>query len=115
MIIADENITPEMVSALRKAMVDVVYVREDFKGIQDEDVIWLSREMNRVILTEDKDFGEWVFAHRAEGVSVIFLRYHFKQREQIVLTLLQVIEAEGSSLFGRFTTITVDKVRFRGI
>ena len=115
MIIADENISPEMVAALRTAKVDVVYVREDFKGIQDEDVIWLSREMNRIILTEDKDFGEWVFAHRVPEISVIFLRFHFIQHNQMVKTLLKVIEEEGNRLFGRFTTITVDKVRFREI
>lgn len=32
-------------------------------------------KMNYAILTEDKDFGEWVFAHHVQGLSVLFLRY----------------------------------------
>jgi predicted nuclease of predicted toxin-antitoxin system len=115
MIIADENIPPEMVAALRGHGVDVVYVREDFRGICDEDVIWLSREMNRIILTEDKDFGEWVFAHRAEGVSVIFLRYHFKQQKEVTDSLIRLIDTEQEKLLGRFTTVSDRKVRSRDI
>ena len=115
MIIADENIPPEMVASLRTAGVDVIFVREDFRGICDEDVIWLSKEMNRIILTEDKDFGEWVFAHRAEGVSVIFLRYHFKQQKEITDVLIRLINAEQEDLRGRFTTVSVRKIRSRSI
>lgn len=57
MIVADENIPPEIISGLRKVSIDVLSIKESFRGMSDEDIIWLSKEVDRVILTEDKDFG----------------------------------------------------------
>ncbi len=40
--------------------------------------------MNYKAFTEDKDFGEWVYAHHISGISVIFLRYHFLRPRQLL-------------------------------
>ncbi|WP_369008982.1 DUF5615 family PIN-like protein [Larkinella terrae] len=56
--------------------------------MRDADVIESSRNPPRIILTEDKDFGEWVFSHQVNDISVIFLRYHFKDTQEITNTLV---------------------------
>jgi len=83
--------------------------------MQDEDIIWLSKESERIILTEDKDFGEWVFAHNIKGLSVIFLRYHFRERDLLIKVLTKLIQEKGRELYNKFTTVTVDKIRSRRI
>lgn len=60
MILADENIDH---SLIRESGIDVYSVYEEQRGITDKDIIEFSRNPPRIILTEDKDFGEWVFAH----------------------------------------------------
>ena len=62
MILADENIDAHIIDYLRSKGIEVFSVRENYPGITDEQVIALSKDPPRIILTEDKDFGEWVYA-----------------------------------------------------
>ena len=75
MILADENISSEIINALRSSGVEVFSIKENQSGVSDDEVINLSKKPPRVILTEDKDFGEWVYAHGEGKISVILLRY----------------------------------------
>lgn len=43
--------------------------------LADENVIQLALRYDYILLTEDKDFGEWVFAHHIQNLNVLFLRY----------------------------------------
>ena len=63
MILADENISQEIILALRNIGIEVYSIYETNRGISDDEIIQLSRNPPRIILTEDKDFGEWVFSH----------------------------------------------------
>lgn len=76
MILADENIHYFIIKKLREAGFIVISVNEISKGIKDEKVITWAIQNNYLLLTEDKDFGEWVFAHHVKNLSVIFLRSH---------------------------------------
>lgn len=58
MILADENIDHQLIEAIRNSKIEVHSVYELHRGVQDESIIELSRNPPRIILTEDKDFGE---------------------------------------------------------
>jgi predicted nuclease of predicted toxin-antitoxin system len=113
MLLADENIDHSLISALRAAGIDVVSVYETNRGIRDEQIIEDSRDPPRIILTEDKDFGEWVFAHGIQEISVILLRYDFSETAQIRLILCSLLTTRLPELIGCFTTITIQKIRIR--
>lgn len=115
MILADENIDHQLIHWLRNQGIEVFSVGEQQQGIMDEEVIALSRNPPRIILTEDKDFGEWVFAHQEQSISVIFLRYHVAEALEIRQILLNLIKEKGQELFGKFTTLTTKKVRIRSL
>lgn len=115
MILADENIDSYMVSILRSKNIEVSHIKEDCQGVSDEEVIRLSKSPLRIILTEDKDFGEWVYAHKERNISVILLRYSFQETQSIVTILLDLLENKGKDLFGKFTTITTHKIRIRSL
>jgi len=71
--------------------------------------------MHNLGLTCDKDFGEWVFSHQKSNISVILLRYQFSDLEKINLILKKLILEKGQNLFGKFTTITKEKVRITNL
>ena len=73
----------------------------------------LSRNPPRLILTEDKDVGEWVFAYGVRDASAIFLRYHFKETAALLATLLALLRTRLPDLSGAFTTVGVRKIRIR--
>ena len=115
MILADENIDHQFIDAIRETGIDVYSVYELNRGLKDESILEFSRDPPRIILTEDKDFGEWVFAHRVKGISVLFLRYHFRETEQMKQSLIKLLSERINDLEGHFTTLTVKKIRIRKI
>jgi len=66
---------------LRLKNIDVVHIKENHQGVPDEEVISISKDPPRIILAEDKDFGEWVYAHNERDISVILLRYSFSETQ----------------------------------
>ena len=115
MIIADENIDHSIIEAIRSIGIEVISVYESNRGIRDEQILALSRVPPRLILTEDKDFGEWVFAHNVRDVSVVFLRYAFQETPQISELVCTLPTHRLTDLIGCFTTITTQKIRIRRI
>jgi len=114
MILADENIHGFIVRELKDAGFQVALVVEISSGIKDEQVIDLAVRNNYLLLTEDKDFGEWVFAHHVKGLSVLFLRYHFSEYREIAHALVGLLRSyEFQRPF--FATITKDKIRVRNL
>jgi predicted nuclease of predicted toxin-antitoxin system len=107
MILADENIDHSLINAIRALDIEVYSVYELQRGTPDASIIELSRNPPRIILTEDKDFGEWVFAHHVKDISVILLRYHFQDTALIKTILIKILSEQLPSLFGKFTTLTV--------
>jgi len=53
-----------MVDAALRALADVVYVRDVANGAPDADVLELARTEQRILITEDYDFGELIFGEK---------------------------------------------------
>ena len=100
MILADENIDHRFIAAIRKIDIDVYSIYELNRGLIDESILEFSRNAPRIILTEDKDFGEWVFAHRVEGISVLFWRYHYSETELMKQSLIKLLSERMDALKG---------------
>ncbi len=115
MILADENIDAQIISVLRSENIEVISIFEDYRGINDKQVIDISKDPPRIILTEDKDFGEWVYAHNEHDISVILLRYNWVETPAVINVLLDLIKSRGDDLYGKFTTITAHKIRIRSL
>lgn len=115
MILVDENIDDHITEAIRSINVDVYSVAKHTPGIKDEEIIELSRIPPRIILTEDKDFGEWVFSHGVKGVSVILLRYKFSDTKRMIEVLLDLLNKKIPDLIGKFTVVTINKIRIRDL
>src|SRR5690348_10585051 len=112
MILADENIHRFIITTLRDAGFEVVSVRELASGIKDDQVIQMALQNNWLLLTQDKDFGEWVFAHHIKDLTVLFLRYSFNEFKEIAQTLIHLLENQQIDR-PFFATITTKKIRIR--
>jgi predicted nuclease of predicted toxin-antitoxin system len=73
--LADESCDFILVRELRAAGHDVLAVSEITPRAEDSEVIDLALRGKRILLTEDKDFGQLVYAHGQETLGVIFLRF----------------------------------------
>jgi predicted nuclease of predicted toxin-antitoxin system len=109
--LADESCDFAVVRALREAGHDVVAVADSALSAPDDKILRLALREQRILLTEDKDFGQWVFANRRATGGVIFLRYPSSARENIAVALVRLVQKHGDKLVGRFAVIQPGRVR----
>lgn len=114
-ILVDESVDYRIVKKLRQNEFDVISILEEYKSVSDKIVLDLARQNDSILLTEDKDFGEWIFAYHERGVGVILLRYQPDDFEKIVESLFLILRKFGDSLSNKFAVITVKKIRIREI
>ena len=112
-LLADENIAASLVRALREDGLDVSYVAELAGGITDDKVLELAKAEARLLLTEDKDFGELVFPMKRRPPGVLLLRLPLSQRAQARGRVQTVLHLHGDRLSDHFTVVEPEKVRFR--
>lgn len=85
------------------------------KILADENIDYrIVKESTTILLTEDSDFGEWVFVHK-EKLSVIFIRYMPAELTLIIDSLVSTLTRYGTSLAGKFVTLTATKIRIRDV
>ena len=114
-ILADENVHYEIIKKLRTNGFFVISIMEKYSGISDVEVLAKCVENKALLLTEDSDFGEWIFSHHKQNKGVIFLRYKFDQLDRIIEQLIFVLNKYNIKLNSNFTVLTAQKIRMRSI
>ena len=112
-LLADENIPAPLVDALRAAGWNVASVAEDSAGIPDEDVLARARLEARVILTEDKDFGELVFRMKRGVPGIIMIRLPQGAWHTRWARIRSTLESRADRLLEHYTVISEQTVRAR--
>ncbi|NJM78728.1 MAG: DUF5615 family PIN-like protein [Flavobacterium sp.] len=112
MIIADENIPVQIIEKLRLSNIETYSIYDNNRGISDKEIIALAQNPPRIILTEDKDFGDLVFAYNQDKVSVLLLRYHYSEIDSIERILINFIENHAIEQHS-FIVITSKSIRIR--
>jgi predicted nuclease of predicted toxin-antitoxin system len=109
--LADECVAAALVARLRAAGHDVVYMAEIAPAADDAEVMTMAQSDGRLLLTEDKDFGDLVFGHGRQVPGIILLRVDASLSALKARRLDATIARFGESLFGRY--VTVEAARFR--
>ena len=77
--LADECVDAILVNQLRGAGHDTLYVAEVASGATDAEVLRRARNNSRLLLTEDKDFGELLFRLKLAVPGLVLLRLRPEQ------------------------------------
>ncbi|HEX9695568.1 MAG TPA: DUF5615 family PIN-like protein [Actinomycetota bacterium] len=112
-ILANENVSLDVLKALRAANCDVASVRELHGGIEDRRVLTWAAEEQRIVLTHDKDYGRLVFAGRLPVLGVILVRFEpvkGRRARRLVDLLLS-----RDDWVGNFSVIELGRVRMISI
>ena len=109
--LADESCDFAVVRALRAAGFDVLCVAESSPRAEDSEIIGLAFREERILLTEDKDFGRLVYSHGQETLGVIFLRFPTFARRQISRDVVNLVKQQGEKLAGSFITVQPGRIR----
>jgi len=114
-LVADESCDFAVVRALRDAGMDVLAIAEVSPTLTDIEVLKIAAREGAILLTEDKDFGDWVFAHRESVEGVVLMRFPGAMRKEMARAAVEVISEYGSELKGAFVVLEPGRARIRGI
>jgi predicted nuclease of predicted toxin-antitoxin system len=109
--LADESCAMPVIKALREAGHDVLAISEIARGASDDQVLELAVKQKRVLITEDRDFGELVYARGRSSAGVVLLRFHSRALQVKAATLIEAISKLGSRLEGSFTVVEPGRMR----
>lgn len=109
--LADESCDFAVVHALRRSGYDVSSVAESVRGADDSRVIELARSEQRVLLTEDKDFGQLVFAAARRTAGVILIRWPANARGNLAAAIVATVADMKDRLVGAFVVLEPGRLR----
>lgn len=109
--LADESCDFSVVRALREAGYDVTAIVEINPGINDEAVIVLAHSESRVLLTEDKDFGQLAYAGGQGARGVVLIRFPSNSRSFLGEAAVKIAGELDDRLAGAFVVLEPGRVR----
>lgn len=113
--LADECCDAGTVEYLRAADHDILYAKESLRGFDDDRILEIAESQGRILLTEDKDFGELVYRLRRTTYGIVLLRFEVSERRSKAQRLRDLINAMSSELVGKFVVLDARKVRIRSL
>ena len=109
--LADESCDFAVVRALRTEGFDVLSIAEASAGADDQRVIELALGERRILLTEDKDFGQLVFAAGSKSLGVVLIRFPARARSAVGPRMLELVRKHADRLTGSFVVLQPERIR----
>jgi predicted nuclease of predicted toxin-antitoxin system len=110
-LLANEKLPREAVLALRAAGHDVAWAAEDCPSVADASVLAQAVREARVLLTQDKDFGDLAFRSRLPASCGIVLFRIAPFPDAVSKMAVRVLA--GASFEGRFVVVEEGRLRER--
>jgi len=109
--LADESCDFAVVRALRAAGHDVLAVSEFQQRSVDAALMELAHNEERILLTEDKDFGWLAFVAHARSAGVVLIRFPAAARRTLAAAIVELATDRGAELKNAFAVILPGSIR----
>jgi predicted nuclease of predicted toxin-antitoxin system len=111
--LADESCDHLVVRTLRATGHDVLVVSELRQRSVNRELMELAKTENRVLLTEDKDFGWLAFAAHVESAGVVLIRFPAPARRILAASMLglELVNKHGAHLENSFVVLQPGSIR----
>ena len=109
--LVDECTGPGVARWLREEKHEVFSVYEEARGTSDHDILEKALADNRILITNDKDFGEKIFRERRSHRGVILLRLADERAASKTSALRRLLTGYADRLPDHFTVVTDTSVR----
>ncbi len=109
--LVDESTGAAVVGYLRSVGHDVLGVSELMPQADDQSILARAASEERIVVTNDKDFGQLVFRSCQPHRGVLLLRLRDESPEIRVAVVKAVLNEHADQLFDHFTVATETGVR----
>jgi predicted nuclease of predicted toxin-antitoxin system len=112
--IVDECTGPAVARWLEDEGHDAFSVFDEAPGISDTEVIRRAHRERRILITNDKDFGEKVYRQNHPHHGIVLLRLDDERSQSKIAVLRPLLRDYGDRLSDQFVVATDEQVRFAG-
>ncbi len=112
---ADACVAGSLVQELRAHGFDVVYAAEGPPRVPDQIILNEASAADRVLLTEDYDFGALTVRERRGAVGVILIELHGLSTERKIARVLAALRTPDADFRGALTIIEPARTRRRAL
>ena len=110
-LLIDESVDFPVVRYLRSKGFNATSVAEDCKSLEDKEILKIALREDRILITNDKDFGALVFKEKLSSNGIILLRLWNQTSDAKIKILERVLEEHINKLPGNFIVVTENKIR----
>lgn len=110
--LVDESTGPSIARWLKDLGHDAASVYDESPGIDDSHVIRRAFDEKRILITNDKDFGEKVFREQWEHHGIVLLRLADERASNKREILGRLLRLHFDRLQDTFVVVTENQVRF---
>lgn len=111
-LLVDECTGPVVAAWLQTQGHDVFSVYDDARGMVDDDILDKAYSERRVLITNDKDFGEKIYRGNLPHCGVVLLRLQDERAASKIAALSNLLTFHCDRLPDRFVVVTQSRVRF---
>jgi len=110
--LADVNVEKPIVDYIVQQGYDIKWIPDYQCAMTDETLLDLARTESRILITNDKDFGELVFLQKRLHAGVILFRVKGQTSAYKVRLFKKLLMGYKNKLLNHFTVVTKTKLRF---
>ena len=110
--LVDESTGPRVAEWLAEQGHDVVSIYHSARGADDDAVLQMANSEDRILITNDRDFGEKVYREHKPHRGTILLRLADERAPVKIEVLKSLLENYPDQLAGQFVVVTETRVRF---
>jgi len=110
--IADVNVEKPIIDYLSGKGYDVKWIPDYDCQILDKDLLIMAKAENRILITNDKDFGELIFLRNKLSAGIILIRVKGQGVQNKVKLIKRLLQRYSDKLSNNFVIITDNKFRF---
>lgn len=110
--IADVNVEKVIVDYLLEEGYDVKWIPDYNCEMLDEDLLEMAKVERRILITNDKDFGELIFLQKRLSIGIILIRIKGQKVEVKLKLMKKLLQNYRNKLLNNFVIITDKKLRF---
>jgi predicted nuclease of predicted toxin-antitoxin system len=112
-ILTNENVSATVIQTLRAHGHDVLSVKESLRGEKDSVILARVQAEQRLILTDDEEFGELAFRRGLPAeCGIILLRLSGHRPDEDNQRALRALESRADWA-GHFSVVSDDRIRMR--
>lgn len=112
-LLADEGVERYIVEYLREKGLDIKYIKDIKRGMEDEEVLSMAQNEERILITKDKDFGELVYYHKKLHSGIILNRLAGIPTPKKAELVYSAINQHKDKLISSFMVIQPSFVKIR--